>query len=805
MGCLQSTDGPQAYYSPDGDIVRFQNPKKHSAIKEYEYVQSQDAKRFQADDECYLLCTAWHERWLDFVMKKTKTAPQSIDNSYLLDAKHESFRSNAKPKKDFRLFNRMVWEYLFRLYGGSTIIAFKVPEGFTEEEYLKGTWIRRIAFDRIVTIVHVSAQPVPIIFNQSTTSNPLADDLRASNVDIAAGALLGGLATKKLEEAKAVQQEINQSNAETAAMLMNKDRGKRLLAEGSAKEAEANEALSHSIAHQFAGNMADKQLKEAQEAKLRAEESQKNELAAVFAAGSLKKQFQAALKTKNIKLQQELAARVLQNAWAGKKARMKVQEIRRQRERLLREGYARKLQSRYRAHLAQLRVKRLREEKKRLQEEGSAIMLQSAWRVKKARRKVAELKIKKQRLLEEFAALKLQGAWRVRKAKQRVASLKAEKVEKQRQIALKTAKVAAFVAKRFRARRVRGIYHDLLRQSKHILVVTLQKAEDVMVADANSSDPYVLLHVDQPPLDRQSLARPSSMGRQSSLQERDSAHSKGAAHPEGGQTLSQFRSKVIFNTLNPVWNEECIAVINSKGEGPMDLCRLAFTVMDKDNFTSDDCLGQVSLSLAEHKELYGGKTVSLHKAPIGRYECPLRDSKGKRVTVQNADHNGKGFLYATVRLAVPWKNGHMWMQKQASQRMGLGLASVQFKHRFVLLLNGKLTYYEDELSLEKPRGSMDCNKVNTLAYFKDKGGEALLQIKTHDEEWLFHWMDGEERTHMLQWLRKLQYNCTATTLNAVPRKLVIDRLPAIVDAIAAEQATSPKKAARRVSSFFGNG
>lgn len=457
-----------------------------------------------------------------------------------------------------------------------TSLLVAVPDCFTEEEYLKGTWVKRIVFDQIVTIIHPSPFPAVVALNQPAagwTDNPMA----SSHVETAVSHMLDDVSSKKLKEAKEVEKEINKTNVEAIGMLMNKDRGKNMMKEGAEKEKKANEALSHSIAHQFAGNIAENKLKEAKSSKQKAEQSQQTEMAAVFAAGSLKKQFKAALKTRNQKLIKDLAARMLQNAWSGKKARKRALLLRQQRQRLLEEGYARKLQSRYRAHLAQMKVKRLREEKQRLKEEGAAIMFQSAWRVRKARQKVAELKAKKQRLLEEFAALKVQSRWRIRQAKAKVGALK----EKKREQLAKGQHAAVVILKLLRAQRARRIYNQLLSQSKHVLIIDLKRAEDVLIGDVSSSDPYVYVHLDQPP-----LQSPASDSR---------ARLASSAPPDGGFTLSQYRSKVIYNTLNPVWNEECLVVVNSKPEAIAALQKLVFTVMDKDNFTSDDFLGQVQL------------------------------------------------------------------------------------------------------------------------------------------------------------------------------------------------------------------
>jgi hypothetical protein len=106
---------PQPYYSPNGQLIVFTAPKKkHKARKEYEFVSSQDAKRFYPNDECYLLSAIWHD--LDRLTSSWRK-PGAINN-VSLDSTRDSLLKTAKPKKDLRPIKKAVWEYFFQLYGG---------------------------------------------------------------------------------------------------------------------------------------------------------------------------------------------------------------------------------------------------------------------------------------------------------------------------------------------------------------------------------------------------------------------------------------------------------------------------------------------------------------------------------------------------------------------------------------------------------------------------------------------------------------------------------------------------------------
>jgi hypothetical protein len=355
-----------------------------------------------------------------------------------------------------------------------------------------------------------------------------------------------------------------------------------MLEEAKKKQQEQAEQAQKMIALQMAEESAKQKLREAEEVRLKAEASQKAQVASVFAEKNMKKQFRMALQTKNHKLIEEIAAKMLQNAWAGRKARKKVKLLKAERERLLREGYARKVQCRFRAHVARKKVNRLRAEKQRLREGAAAIKLQCSWRIRKARRRAAELRIKKRKLLEEASALLVQSAWRMRKAKKTVNELKAEKIameNKKKAWEAKVSRSMQIIGKLLHAHHARQRYKAELQQTRHILLVRLERAHDVLIADVNSSDPYVLVHVDNS-LNASTISPQKGRLRSGSFR-------------DNGRTLSVYKSKIIYNTLNPVWNEDCMAVMNNDPSVVSVLCNLVLTVMDKDNFSSDDFLGQV--------------------------------------------------------------------------------------------------------------------------------------------------------------------------------------------------------------------
>jgi hypothetical protein len=600
MGCCQSEPPVQAYYEPTGELVQYENPKKHSPKQELAFVSANDQTRFSPSMDCYVISAHWHSLWLDFATKIRKDPPPPVDNHVLLDPVNndKTLKNGLKHKKDFRPISKAVWQYYFKKYGGGPVILFQgeiilfppfcsfcsypfvllVPGGYSEESYLKGHWIKKVELSKLCTIITPSSFPEK---SNYTVVNPMGkDSVAEANASLAANLMLNDLSRQKFAQAKELQKEINASNAEAIGALMAKDLGKKKMEEAKQVEKEQNLQESIAAANVFAGNLSEKRMTEAKAAGESAKVAQQEEAVSLFAKGSIKKRFKESLangKTNDAKF---LAATMLKNAWKGKKARERVKELKQRKQQLLEEAMARKLQSRYRTRLAKRKVEKLRAEKQRLREQGAAIMLQSNWRIKKSKDKVKRLKEQRQRLLEEGAALKVQSRWRIKQANRRVGVLRDDKNKEKARLNWAKTKVLNLILL-FRAKRM---YWKLLATKKQIYIVHLKSAKDINVGDVNSSDPYVLLHVE------------SNSGQDNHLP--SGGQTKSGNTLSSGSTVSLYRSKVIYNTLNPVWDEQLFAVNASCHES------IVLTLMDKDNFSSDDFLGQVCSHLPSWTVLF---------------------------------------------------------------------------------------------------------------------------------------------------------------------------------------------------------
>lgn len=174
-------------------------------------------------------------------------------------------------------------------------------------------------------------------------------------------------------------------------------------------------------------------------------------------------------------------------------------------------------------------------------------MLQGAWRIRRARQRVNGLK------REKGGAIKLQRLWKTLLLRRKFLKYKKSSVKVEKLI-------RGYLARKRMAKLVREFH-------PHNIIVTLQHAKDLNIADVNTSDPYVIVSAHR-------------------LQSNPRGNAKSTG--TNGELLSYTKSKVIANTLNPTWNEETIvtsAIWNAQ---------VALTVMDSDMVGAHDFLGQVS-------------------------------------------------------------------------------------------------------------------------------------------------------------------------------------------------------------------
>lgn len=147
MGAFNSIDGI-GYYNPEGKLVKHE-PCEHSRIQEYKFVSRNDKTTFEPGDECYLIHTEWISIWIDWV-KRIKPLPGPITNQIVVEA---SQTRAVKPKRDFKVLSKIVWEFLFSRYGGGPVLLLEVPGRFRIDQYQDNSWVRFLRFDHDIILV----------------------------------------------------------------------------------------------------------------------------------------------------------------------------------------------------------------------------------------------------------------------------------------------------------------------------------------------------------------------------------------------------------------------------------------------------------------------------------------------------------------------------------------------------------------------------------------------------------------------------------------------------------------------------
>ena len=110
------------YYNSQKSLITYNCCENHDAKQELEFVTNHDKSSVEAGDECYLIHTKWLLAWLRFVFDEINGSfPKEISNNALLEGNR---LKHGLPKKDFRVLSQLVWEFLFRKYGGGPVISF---------------------------------------------------------------------------------------------------------------------------------------------------------------------------------------------------------------------------------------------------------------------------------------------------------------------------------------------------------------------------------------------------------------------------------------------------------------------------------------------------------------------------------------------------------------------------------------------------------------------------------------------------------------------------------------------------------
>lgn len=116
-----------------------------------------------------------------------------------------------------------------------------------------------------------------------------------------------------------------------------------------------------------------------------------------------------------------------------------------------------------------------------------------------------------------------------------------------------------------------------------------------------------------------------------------------------------------------------------------------------------------------------------------------------------------------------------WVLKRAAHILG----GHQYTPRYLVMVDGNLSYCDDEHFLDRPRGIIQREHIMLLEYGPDSTsstGEFVLHIKSfEDVEWFFKFLPDEKQDVIQSWLRKLQYANPLVKLNGTGSHLLVER------------------------------
>jgi len=396
------------------------------------------------------------------------------------------------------------------------------------------------------------------------------------------------------------------------------------------------------------------------------------------------------------------------------------------------------IQCRCRVWLAQHEVHRIIEADKVYRENCSVTKIQSMWRMCLARnlredlefdRMIREAMIKEETLkeLECNMAIRIQSMCRARMARK-------ELVRKKFAIAAP----AIILRIMRRAPVVMRHYHP------HSLLLSLLCAGNINAASGSVSNAYVVV---------------SAFGESARSARALNPHMKlvrsatKGPHDRMNMMLCYYKSKVMLGTVNPEWREDALvssATWNSK---------LVVTVLHRSSFGKDVFLGQTVLDLLRYPNLYTGEVVELPSVQLQSFKYPVLDPVSKNeVPLRSNPPPGKGTISMSLRLPLLARSMCGWVYRASTFHLTKG----QFKRRWMVLIDFKLSFYQDPFSLENLKGTLNCADVTAVEDENaDDGSPTLVMYYgAGDDFWTLKWDHTEPPYIRRMWREKILKSCS---------------------------------------------
>lgn len=325
MGCCSSKEKSEflenekeLYYRNLGGFMISYSACQDSPSREDEstFIADFDKSYMQPGDVMYIINSKWLSGWHAYIHGTgDRSKVGQIDNNNLYSfAGRVSLRKGLVVNHDYKPVCREVWEYYFQHYGGTPVIYFHVPSGFSEEEYKSGEWLHGVNLSELCDVIY----PLPDrkkapyqLASSRTKTHRLGDEdedsvalsvIKTDEDLIAASRLSRNVGLNNIQEGEALTKKITTANVELIAMGMVQDQARHKFNEASGMDEDINK--HNSMECEGEGDAAAVEVLVAQQLRLR----------------------------------EEGAALRLQSAIRTRRAKRRVAALRAERKRLLEEG-----------------------------------------------------------------------------------------------------------------------------------------------------------------------------------------------------------------------------------------------------------------------------------------------------------------------------------------------------------------------------------------------------------------------------------------------------------------------------------
>jgi hypothetical protein len=162
---------------------------------------------------------------------------------------------------------------------------------------------------------------------------------------------------------------------------------------------------------------------------------------------------------------------------------------------------------------------------------------------------------------------------------------------------------------------------------------------------------------------------------------------------------------------------------------------------------------QSSIRLHDHHNLYRKQRVDLH-LPLGPFTVRVESALGQALAAQPCHPMATGVLNLSLRVPKLATTMCGWMLKMSAGLVTKG----KYKRRWVILVDGVLSYYEDPFTLGERKGTLKLSEVSTVRNVGADGKAIKLSHVKGDAEcapWTVAWDEDDSLFIRKMWARKL--------------------------------------------------